>query len=325
MRLAETVTFGDDGLDRAAHLRGDDQEMARLAGDPAARGIAMWHGNPLLAGAEQPELSLLPLDHKIFLLADTPPVFLGNSPDGSIFAYDISGWQPDAHTDDPSDEIIPLSHPSELRHPDLPDDHRFVDIRAEMARLSPRDAGLAASAKAILGWHVTHGYCAKCGAKTDISMAGWQRQCPTCETRHFPRTDPVVIMLITHGNSVLLGRSPGWPEDMYSLLAGFVEPGETLETAVRREVMEEVNVRVGPVDYLASQPWPFPSSLMIGCRGEALNTEITVDPVEIEHALWISREDLMDVFSGTKAGIKPARPGSIAHFLLQNWLADSLN
>ena len=325
MRLAETVTFGDDGLDRAAHLRGDDQEMARLVSDPCARGIAIWRGNPLLAGAGQPHLTLLPLDHKIFQMADVPPVFLGQGAAGPIFAYDISSWQPEAPTDAPSDEIIPLSHPSEQRHPDLPDDHRFVDIRAEMARLSPTDAGMAASAKAILGWHVTHGFCAKCGVKTKVSMAGWQRQCPACDTRHFPRTDPVVIMLITHGNNVLLGRSPGWPDDMYSLLAGFVEPGETLETAVRREVMEEVSVKVGPVDYLASQPWPFPSSLMIGCKGEALSTKITIDPVEIEHALWLSREELMDVFAGKNTSMKPARPGSIAHFLLQNWLADKLN
>ena len=131
-------------------------------------------------------------------------------------------------------------------------------------------------------------------------------------------------MLITHGNSVLMGRSPGWPQGMYSLLAGFIEPGETLEAAVRREVFEEAGVRVGAVDYLSSQPWPFPASLMFGCRGEALSQEITIDPNEIENALWISREEMMDIFSGTHHTILPARKGAIAHFLLENWLADRL-
>lgn len=122
-----------------------------------------------------------------------------------------------------------------------------------------------------------------------------------------------------------MGRSPAWPEGMYSLLAGFVEPGETLEAAVRREVMEESNVPVGAVEYLASQPWPFPASLMFGCRGEALATEITIDPVELEHACWVSREEMAEVFAGQHPVMKPARKGAIAHFLLLNWLADRLD
>ncbi len=158
-----------------------------------------------------------------------------------------------------------------------------------------------------------------------VAMAGWQRDCPTCGAHHFPRTDPVVIMLITHGNSVLLGRSPGWPEGMYSLLAGFVEPGETIEAAVRREMFEEAGIRVGAVGYLASQPWPFPSSLMFGCRGEALDDEITIDPNEIEDAMWVSREEMMECFAGNNTRIKPARKGAIAHFLIWNWLADRLD
>ena len=156
-------------------------------------------------------------------------------------------------------------------------------------------------------------------------MAGWQRDCPACNAHHFPRTDPVAIMLIIRGNSVLVGRSHGWPEAMYSLLAGFVEPGETIEAAVRREVFEEAGIRVGAVRYLASQPGPFPSSLMFGCHGEALNGALTVDPDEIEDAIWVSREELMDVFAGNSDRIKPARKGSIAHFLLRNWLADRLD
>jgi NAD+ diphosphatase len=194
-----------------------------------------------------------------------------------------------------------------------------------MTWLSPRDAELAASGKAVLEWHRKHGFCSVCGQQTEMRQAGWQRVCPSCNGAHFPRTDPVVIMLITEGNSVLMGRSPGWPEGMYSLLAGFVEPGETLEAAVRREVFEEAGVRVGAVSYLSSQPWPFPASLMFGCRGEALGRDITIDPVEIEDAIWVSREEMMDAFAGEHPSILPARKGAIAHFLLQNWLADRLD
>jgi NAD+ diphosphatase len=132
-------------------------------------------------------------------------------------------------------------------------------------------------------------------------------------------------MLITHGNSVLMGRSPGWPEGMYSLLAGFVEPGETMEAAVRREVFEETGVRVGEVSYLASQPWPFPASLMLGCAGQAISRDITIDPSEIEDALWVTREEMMRIVAGEHASILPARKGAIAHFLLEHWLADRLD
>jgi NAD+ diphosphatase len=132
-------------------------------------------------------------------------------------------------------------------------------------------------------------------------------------------------MLITKGNSVLMGRSHGWPEGMYSLLAGFIEPGETVEAAVRRETFEETGIEVGAVHYLASQPWPFPASLMIGCAGEALSTELHIDPVEIEDAKWFRREDIMAAFAGDHPFLLPARKGAIAHFLLQNWLADCLD
>jgi NAD+ diphosphatase len=194
-----------------------------------------------------------------------------------------------------------------------------------MTWLTPRDAELAATGKAILGWHDTHRFCARCGQATEVSQAGWQRVCPSCKGAHFPRTDPVVIMLITSGNAVLMGRSPGWPEGMFSLLAGFIEPGETLEAAVRREVFEETGVRVGAVRYLASQPWPFPASLMIGCAGVATSTEITIDPQEIEAAMWVRREEMMEAFAGNHPSILPARKGAIAHFLLENWLADRLD
>ncbi len=132
-------------------------------------------------------------------------------------------------------------------------------------------------------------------------------------------------MLIVHGNSVLMGRSSFWPEGMSSLLAGFVEPGETIEASVRREVLEESGIEVGEVRYLASQPWPFPTSLMFGCEGIATSTEIKIDPEEIEDALWVSREDMMDALAGQNPDMKPARRGSIARFLIEKWLADALD
>ena len=321
MRIAETVTFGGGGLDRAAHLRRRAAEVANHLSDPVATGVAYWRGKPLLTGTDNTRLAHLPVHSELLKLAGDSPVFLGLGANGPVFAFDVSPWQPEASLD----TNVGFFDASELRHPDLPADHRFADLRANMALLSPLDAELAATSKSILGWLAAHGFCAKCGARSKITMAGWQRDCAACGTRHFPRVDPVVIMLITHGNTVLLGRSPDWPEHMFSLLAGFVEPGETVEAAVRREVLEEAGIRVGPVRYLASQPWAFPSSLMIGCQGEAENLDITIDPNEIDTALWLSREDLMDVFAGLNDEILPARRGSIAHFLLQNWLADRLD
>lgn len=322
MKLAETVTFGGSGLDRAGGLRGDAQALAACQADPRARCLLVWRGKLLVAGAARDRLAWVGMATALGPRTE-PPLLLGRDDDGTpVFAQDISSWQPE---DQDTATVGAFFDPSEQVHPDLPADQVFVELRRVMARLSARDAELAATAKAVLGWHDSHRFCARCGAATDLAQGGWQRSCPSCKTQHFPRTDPVVIMLITHGNSVLMGRSPGWPEGMYSLLAGFVEPGETLEAAVRREVFEESGITVGAVSYLASQPWPFPASLMFGCAGIALDTRITVDPVELEDAIWVSREDMAKVFAGEHPTIKPARKGAIAHFLLENWLADRLD
>ena len=213
---------------------------------------------------------------------------------------------------------------SEQQHPALQEDQVFADLRANMTRLDARDAELASTAKALFEWHCSHRFCAVCGHQSEMSQAGWQRTCPSCGAPHFPRTDPVVIMLITKGDSVLIGRSPGWPEGMYSLLAGFVEPGETPEAAVRREVLEEVGIAVGRVDYLGSQPWAFPNSLMMGFRGEALETDLKIDPNEIEDAIWVPRDEMMQALAGDHAFLKPARKGAIAEFILRHWVADRL-
>lgn len=250
-----------------------------------------------------------------------PRVFLGREDGAARFAVEISGWEP---ADQDLSGLGQFVDPSEQSHPSLGPGEVFAELRRIMTWLSPRDAELAATARALFEWHRTHAYCAACGHPSDPAQAGWQRKCPACGRAHFPRTDPVVIMLITRGNAVLMGRSPGWPQGMYSLLAGFVEPGETLEAAVRREVFEEAGVRVGQVGYLASQPWPFPASLMFGCEGEALSDEINIDPLEIEDARWITREHMAQIFAGEDSEILPARKGAIAHFLIENWLADSL-
>lgn len=323
MRHAETVTFGGSALDRAAELRGQAAELQQRIAGAEAESILLWRGKPLVCAQALDKLIRLPMDHPVLRLSPMPPILLGREETGRlIFAHDISGWQPEAL--DPA-TLAAFNDPSEQCHPDLPSDMVFAELRRIMFALDPRDAELCATAKAILGWHVSHRFCAKCGAESAMAMSGWQRICPACNTVHFPRTDPVVIMLITHGNAVLLGRSPGWPEGMQSLLAGFVEPGETIEAAVRREVFEEAGIRVGAVSYLASQPWAFPSSLMIGCHGHALDTAIALDPVELEAALWVTREDLLEAMEGSNPALLPARKGSIAQFLLQNWLADTLD
>lgn len=321
MKNAEQVTFGGSGLDRAGELRGNAQALADAAADPAARAIVFWRGKPLISPERPAGLIRLGLDHAAVQDAVEAPILLGREGDAPIFAVDISAWTP-ADLDDST--LGGFLDPSEQRHPALPDWMVFVELRRVMTWLSARDAELAASGKAVFSWHESHLFCARCGDKTKLSQGGWQRQCAACGTSHFPRTDPVVIMLITHGNSVLVGRSPGWPQGMYSLLAGFVEPGETLEAAVRREVFEEAGVQVGEVGYLASQPWPFPASLMFGCWGHATSTDITIDPVEIEDARWITREEMMAISQGHHPEIMPARKGAIAHFLIERWLEDSL-
>lgn len=310
------MTFGGSGLDRAAEVR---DHAAHLATEPDAQIILLWRGKPLLAGGALVRVGPL---HPVLKDATADKVLLGRDGDSLAFAADLSQWQPDNLDDQALNTFL---DPTEQRHPAFPDDHVFKELRGVMTMLSPRDAELAATARGIFNWHRSHRFCAACGVQSCFAMGGWQRNCEACDAHHFPRTDPVVIMLITQGNAVLVGRSHGWPQGMYSLLAGFVEPGETLEAAVRREVFEESGITVGEVSYLASQPWPFPSSLMFGCAGKATSRDITIDPQEIEDARWVTREEMADVFAGQHPDILPARKGAIAHFLLENWLADRLD
>ncbi|MDJ0994397.1 MAG: NAD(+) diphosphatase [Dinoroseobacter sp.] len=313
MPFEDRITFGTSGLERAAHLRGDAARIEAMLSDPTTRVVPIWRGKPLVSPQG---LAGVRSDHAVFKDAVAPAIFLGLDENGARFARDVSGWSPEEPVD-----LDSFRDRTEQQHPHLPGGYVFAELRTEMTRLTRRDAELAATARALVEWHRIHGFCANCGATSVPAQAGWQRDCPSCGRHHFPRTDPVVIMLITHKDRVLVGRTPGWPERMYSLLAGFIEPGETMEAAVRREVAEEAGVRVGAVGYLASQPWPYPASLMFGCWGHAETTEITIDPVEVEDAFWISRAEMIEVFAGTHPRMREPRKGAIAHSLLEAWVA----
>ena len=184
--------------------------------------------------------------------------------------------------------------------------------------LDPNEASAAVHAVGLARWHQSHTFCAKCGQPTQVYAAGHERICPACGTHHFPRTDPAVIMLITDDQDrALLGRQPSWPEGRFSTLAGFVEPGESLDDAVRREVMEEVGIEVGDVTYAGSQPWPFPSSLMLGFFGRATTSDIHVDADEISEARWFTREEVTEMTASTDLLLPPNV--SISRALIQDW------
>jgi NAD+ diphosphatase len=187
--------------------------------------------------------------------------------------------------------------------------------------VAPEHLPPLAEAKAVLGWHARHRFCANCGTPNNAVDAGWRRDCPACGTQHFPRTDPVVIMLAIDGERCLLGRSPRFALRMWSCLAGFVEPGETIEEAVRRETHEEAGIVCGRVSYFASQPWPFPMSLMIGCHAAALSTQITVDRTELEDARWFSRDEVVAMLLHRHPdGLTVAHPIAIAHHIIRAWV-----
>jgi NAD+ diphosphatase len=202
-------------------------------------------------------------------------------------------------------------------------DLTVLDLRsiATHGLIPEREVGMLAEAKSLLSWHARHRFCANCGAKTKPTCSGFRRDCDACGAQHFPRTDPVVIMLITHGDRCLLGRQSRFPAGNYSCLAGFVEPGETIEEAVRRETFEESGVRVGAVSYMMSQPWPFPSSLMIGCRGEALDDALDIDREELEDARWFTRADLeLMIRDEHPDGVRTPPSVAIAYHLIRSYI-----
>ena len=200
-------------------------------------------------------------------------------------------------------------------------------IWAAIQSLTPSDLALYGGARSLVDWHARHRFCARCGSPTKLAKGGWQRDCPACEAQHFPRTDPVTIMLVTHGEGegrkLLLGRQPRFPPRAFSALAGFVEPGESIEEAVGREVLEEAGIAVRDVTYIASQPWPFPSQLMIGCHAYADEVALTIDETELEEARWFSESEVRTAMEAGRDGngpFAPPPPAAIANVLLRWWL-----
>jgi NAD+ diphosphatase len=233
---------------------------------------------------------------------EAPCIFLGLDSDIAVFALDVAG------ADDPA-KAGPLAG---LGH--------FREARTAAQILSMKDAAIIAQAKALIDWHQRHGFCPRCGTPTKIMDAGYRRLCGKCKAEHFPRVDPVVIMLATEGEACLVGRGKQFPPGMFSALAGFIEPGETIEEAVRRELMEEASLQVGEVTYYATQPWPFPSSLMIGCFAQALSRDAKADDNEIAEVRWLERSIARDLLAGKQVeGIRVPPPIAIAHHLIKTW------
>lgn len=314
------MAFAGGGILRPRFPQDGPDEIESLASRDDSGFLPVWRGKPLVD--RENSLCWLHREHACLSEISEGPVFLGMQDGIPRFAADISTWSPAVGA---PDRLEGLHDRTEQRHPDAPEGARFLNLRMLMTSLDEAEAELVAMAKSLLAWHSNHGHCAQCGGASRMYSGGWQRKCDSCSTVHFCRTDPVVIMLITSGNSLLLGRAHDWPDRMHSLLAGYMEPGETIEAAVRRETLEETGVRVGRVDYVASQPWPFPTSLMIGCSGVAETTAITLDREELAAALWLTREEMRDTFFSSEGPIAPPRAGSIANNLIWRWLSGRLD
>jgi NAD+ diphosphatase len=277
------ITFSGVALDRASVERRRPEWLAERRADPRARALQMSERGIWLDGS------------RLLLAAPSEEaVFLGIARDTPFFAEDVRGAEPD--------------------------DGRPAGLREAATELPAEEAALAAYAGSLLAWHRRHRFCANCGAPTEPYDAGHERHCPACDAHHFPRTDPVVIVRVTDGRDrLLLGRQGRWPEGRFSLLAGFVEPGETLEEAVRREVAEESGIELGEVTYIASQPWPFPSSLMLGFSGLATGGEPAPGDNELAEVRWFGRDEVERAARG-EGQLALSPPYSIARRLIDAWL-----
>lgn len=301
--MSDRPAFTGNPLDRASEKRLDPAWLEQRLGDPDSRFLPLHDLNALVISGETPRLAWATSDVREFERQSTGAVLLGLRDGVAHFAVDVSG------TEKPEAALGVEGAAS------------FTEIRSLTVSLADEDASIVAQARALLDWHEHHTFCSNCGEGTRPVQGGAVRLCIDCGTEHFPRVNPVVIMSIVRGERCLLGRQKGWPPGMYSALAGFVEIGETIEDAVRREVFEEAGVRVGKVHYLESQPWPFPSSLMIGCRGEAESEEIDLDPAELQDAKWFGRDLVRGALEnpGSVEGFFVPPAMSIAHHLLRAW------
>ena len=292
------LAYCDSVIDRAAHRR---NEGAALETDAVAYAIA---GEQIvLKRAQNISDPVFPLAEARNLAAHRESVFLGLHDGRPNFAVALD--------------------PAAIEQLKANGEHLVIDLRSIVVQglVSPEHLPPLAEAKALIGWHARHRFCANCGAPTNVADGGWKRECPQCHAQHFPRTDPVVIMLAVNGDKCLLGRQSRFGTGMWSCLAGFVEPGETIEDAVRRETLEEAGIRCGDVQYFATQPWPFPMSLMIGCHARALNSDITVDTTELEDVQWFSRQDAADMLlKRHPRDLSTPPPLAIAYHIIRAWV-----
>ncbi len=298
-----THVFAGNPVDRGEVERRDEEWLTAQANDPASRMLPMWQLN-VPVSAEQ-ELSWLSVDDLRRLKVDSEPIFLGLLNGVSHFVVDVSS------ADRSAIELGGLA---------------FEDARTTAEYLSGPESGIVAQARSQLSWHGRHGFCAVCGRPTHIARGGQVRRCSPkeeggCGTEHYPRTDPVVITVVHDGDRCLLGQSRGRLVAMrrYSALAGFMDQGESIEEAVAREVMEEAGIRVGTVRYHSSQPWPFPSSLMIGCHADAATTDIAFDPEEMTDVQWFSRDEVRLALEERSEILAIPGPTAIAHHLIRAW------
>lgn len=279
------IGFTGATLERVDHERDDPAAFARALTHPGARLLVLHGLEPPVA---DDRLALVPMDP-----ARGDALLLGNLGGAPLFAIGDG-----------------VATAPAMRSPTL---------MTALAAMPAGEAALYGIARSLIDWHVRHGFCANCGQATSVSRAGWARACGNCTAQHFPRTDPVVIMAVEQGDRVLLGRQPSWPPGRYSTLAGFVEVGESIEEAVRREVLEEAGVRVGAVRYVASQPWPFPSQLMIGCVAIAEDDQLRIDTAELEDAFWATRDEVRAALAGESGRFVAPPAYAIAHSLLVAW------
>jgi NAD+ diphosphatase len=290
-------------LDRAAHLRSDDSKLMALEERRDARAYVVHRDSLVVKQEAEGPRALLTIDEALKFGANPGTIFLGMRDGAPLFGMGISAAAVEG--------LLPRN------------DVKSSELRGMvMQGLVPvEQLSAIAVAKSMVNWHQRHGYCANCGTRTAMREGGWKRECPNCKAEHFPRTDPVVIMLVTSGDQVLMGRQKQFPLGMYSCLAGFVEAAETIEDAVRREIFEESGIRCTDVNYYMTQPWPYPSSLMIGCTARATSENIVVDRTELEDARWFNRAEATLMLTRQHPdGLAGPHPFAIAHHLLGRWL-----
>jgi NAD+ diphosphatase len=294
--------YATNRLDRLAERRDDAALMGRLRADPAARTFVLSGDVPVLRRSGNGLEGLFSFAEAEAIGMAREVAFLGLEGRTPLFGTLIDAPVPE--TDQGREDIVRL-------------DLRSIAVQGV---LPAAELGPLAQAKSLLFWHQRHRFCAHCGAPTVSVAAGWRRECAACSAQHFPRTDPVAIMLAVKGERCVLGRQARFPPGMYSCLAGFIEPGETMEDAVRRELFEEAGLAIGAVRYLASQPWPFPSSLMIGCLAEASNEDLVVELAELEDARWFSRDEVRAMLTGSHPDQLVCPPSiAIANSIMRAW------